>query len=103
MSDGTVIFSAQGEASSSPLFTADHGVWGCLGNGFVITFLEVNYDASGQFAGIFKLRGIFTLNATGDQADVNFFVEFTDAQGQPVFSGTGSGHSFRIKLEAPPQ
>jgi len=99
--DGNVIFVSQGEASSSPLFTAQHGVWGCIGNRYTFTFLEIDYNPApdGSFAGIFKLRANINVHSSGDETDQQFAFEFRDPNGKLLYTGTGMGTGKRIKLE----
>ena len=97
--DGNVIFVTQGEAAGNPLFTAEHGVWGCIGSRYTFTFLEINYNPDGSFAGIFKVRANIGLHASGDEIEVRLVFEFRDANGILQQTGTGTGTGKRIKLE----
>jgi hypothetical protein len=97
--DGNVIFVTQGEAAGNPLFTAEHGVWGCIGSRYTFTFLEINYNPDGSFAGIFKVRANIGLHPSGDEIEVRLVFEFRDANGNLQQTGTGTGTGKRIKLE----
>jgi hypothetical protein len=78
------------------------GAWISTGDRSVTyTFIALDRNASGDFKGTFKVRGKVTLNETYDEFAGGGSVDFFDAQGKIVQSGTFTTHATRIKVEKP--
>jgi catechol 2,3-dioxygenase-like lactoylglutathione lyase family enzyme len=102
--DGTVVYSVQGEVSTSPNrppHTSLHGVWRHLGGGkFGYTVWDIWYDANtGQLIQFGKLRGEATLSDDRDEASVRARLQFLDPQGVVLVDRTGTATFTRIPFE----
>ena len=94
-SDGTI-------TRFSPVDSGATGVWASAGDRSVTyTFIALDRSASGDFKGTFKVRGKVTLNEAYDEFAGGGSVDFFDAQGKIVQSGTFTTRATRIKVEAP--
>jgi hypothetical protein len=81
-----------------------HGTWVKVGGRkFIITFLFLIYDPTGQFIGTGKVRQTLTLNRAGDDYDGIASTEIFDPAGNPLpqFSACGTFQGKRIKAERP--
>ena len=94
-SDGTII-------RFSPVDSGATGAWISTGDRTVTyTFIALDRSAGGDFKGTFKVRGKVTLNETYGESMGGGSVDFFDAQGKTVQSGTFTTRATRIKVEAP--
>ena len=92
-SDGTII-------RFSPVDSGATGAWISTGDRTVTyTFIALDRSAGGDFKGTFKVRGKVTLNETYDEFSGGGSVDFFDAQGKIVQSGTFTTRATRIKVE----
>jgi hypothetical protein len=94
-SDGAVIRFSTVDAGAT-------GTWISTGDRTVAyTFVALERGVNGDFTGTFKVRGKVTLNATFDEFEGGGKVDFFDAQGNMVQSGTFTTQATRIKVESP--
>jgi hypothetical protein len=94
-SDGTIV-------RFSPVDSGAAGAWISTGDRTVTyTFIALDRSAGGDFKGTFKVRGKVTLDETYDEFSGGGSVDFFDAQGKIVQSGTFTTRATRIKAEAP--
>jgi hypothetical protein len=78
------------------------GAWISTGDRTVAyTFVALDRDSEGNFKGTFKVRGKVTLNEAYDEFTGGGSVDFFDAQGKIVHSGTFTTCATRINVEAP--
>jgi len=104
--DGGVIASAQGDVlldappGVPPVATAGHGAWVRTGQTFRFTFRQIFYNADGTYAGGAKISHRVRLNAGGNGWTGSLSVEIYDADGNVVFSGTGTETAVRIRAES---
>src|SRR5262249_47409076 len=92
-SDGIVLNSVQSEVSSTRpvgVLTPAHGVWARRGDRqFAITEVAVFYDIqTGEFRAAGKLRGVLTLDKTGDALSGTVTADGFGADGNLVFTLT---------------
>jgi hypothetical protein len=104
-SDGIVLNSVQSEVSSTRpvgVLTPGHGVWMDLGHRqFAITEMAIFYDIqTGEYRLTGKLRGVLTLDKSGDALSGTLTVEAIGPDGNLVFTLTHSLRFTRIKVEA---
>ena len=104
-SDGIVLNSVQSEVSSTRpvgVLTPGHGVWMDLGHRqFAITEMAIFYDIqTGEYRLTGKLRGVLTLDKSGDALGGTLAVEAIGPDGNLVFTLTHSLRFTRIKVEA---
>jgi hypothetical protein len=86
----------------SPVDSGATGAWIDSGDrSITYTFIALDHSAGGAFKGTFKVRGKVTLNETSDEFAGGGSVDFFDAQGKKVQSGTFTTHATRIKVEKP--
>jgi hypothetical protein len=82
------------------LATAGHGAWRITGkNRFVLTYLNLTYDASGNPTGSGKVRQAMTLDGTRYSGSGDFF--YYDLNGNVIASGTFTITAKKIRVEAP--
>jgi hypothetical protein len=104
--DGGVIASAQGDVlldappGVPPVATAGHGAWVRTGRTFRFTFRQIFSNADGTYAGGAKISHSVRLNAGGNGWTGSLSVEIYDADGNVVFSGTGTETAVRIRAES---
>jgi hypothetical protein len=104
-SDGIVLNSLQSEVSLTRpvgVLTPAHGVWANLGHGqFAITEMAVFYDIqTGEFRFSGKLRGVLTLDKTGDELSGTVTADAFGPDGSLAFTLTHTLRYTRIKVEA---
>jgi hypothetical protein len=105
---GTETYSAGGgyveadQLSFTPgyLATAGHGAWRIAGkNGFLLTYLNLTYDASGNPTGSGKVRQTTKLHGNRYSGSGDF--SYYDLNGNVVASGTFTITAKKIRVEAP--
>lgn len=104
-SDGIALNSVQSEVSTTRpvgVLTPAHGVWAPVGNRqFAITEMAVFYDIqTGEYRSTGKLRGVLTLDKTGDALSGSVTAEAFGPDGTLVFTLTHTLRFARIKVEA---
>ena len=97
-------YSEADQLSFSPGFlaTPGHGAWApASGRTFLLTYVNLTYDAAGNATGTGKVRQRATLDRTGKsyQGSGDFF--YYDLAGAEVFNGTFTITAVRIGVEAP--
>jgi len=103
---GGLIASAQGDILLSPppgvppVATAGHGAWEKTGNRrYAFTFIQILYGSDGSYQGEAKSRHKITLNNSGNRWSGQLQFEIFDADGNVVFSGSGTEQATRIEVE----
>jgi hypothetical protein len=104
-SDGIVLNSVQSEVSSTRpvgVLTPGHGVWMDLGHRqFAITEMAVFYDIqTGEFQAAGKLRGVLTLDKTGDSLSGSVTADLLGPDGNLLVTLVHTLRFVRIKVEA---
>ena len=80
--------------------TSFHGAWARVGERtFNVTFAALRVNRQGGYAGMVKVRGHITLNATGDTFSATAFNVITDATGKVIETGKGPVMGTRVKVE----
>jgi len=104
--DGGVIASVQGDILLNappgvpPVATAGHGAWEKTGSRrYAFTFIQIFYDADGNYQGEAKIRHSITLNHRGNSWSGQLQVEIFDADGNVVFTGSATEQATRIVVE----
>ncbi len=104
--DGGLVASAQGDILLNappgvpPVATAGHGAWEKIGSHrYAFTFIQIFYDADGNYQGEAKTRHSITLNQRGNSWSGQLQVEIFDADGNVVFTGSATEQATRIKVE----
>ena len=103
-SDGTMTCSDQGAVSTTDasVFTSCHGVWkGLHGSTLAYTQVELISDLSGNLVGHLRVRGVYTVSASGNAYEGVSFAEITLTDGTVVFSSEVTNAGERIQLELP--
>jgi hypothetical protein len=86
--------------ASIHLMSSGHGQWTkTQGGGFAVTFIHLQFDENGQFAGTVKIRAYVMLDNSGNQFGGPFKTDFFDAGGNPLFSIEGTVDAARISVE----
>ena len=104
--DGTITVADQGNVNigATQLFSAGHGSWVATGDRtFNWTVVELISDLNGSLVGTLKVRGTYTVDATGNAYTGVFYAEVKDLSDNLVFppvDGTNAGQ--RIQVEAIP-
>lgn len=82
------------------LATAGHGAWRITGkNKFLLTYLNLTYDASGNPTGSGKVRQAMSLDGNRYSGSGDFF--YYDLNGNVIASGTFTITAKKIRVEAP--
>jgi hypothetical protein len=104
--DGGLVASAQGDVLLNappgvpPVATAGHGAWEKIGSRrYAFTFLQILYDADGNYQGEAKIRHSITLDHRGNSWSGQLQVEIFDADGNVVFTGSATEQATRIVVE----
>ena len=84
------------------MFTSCHGVWTHLEkHKFAYTSFELVSDLSGNLVGYLKVRGIYTVSATGNAYSGNSLAQIFDTDGNVLFSTEVTNAGQRIQIELP--
>jgi hypothetical protein len=96
--DGGVVQTDAGPPT--PLqFSTGHGGWRRVGRrDFVITYTQLQFDASQNLDGIFRGRITARLNNAGDALTGRLTVDFFDLHGNLLFSGNGTVKAQRLPV-----
>lgn len=82
--------------------TAGHGAWRSTGPGtFLLTYLNLTYDASGNPTGSGKVRQTTTMNKNGTSYSGSGDFFYYDLNGNTVASGTFTITATRIMVQKP--
>ena len=87
---------------ADPSIKTGHGAWTRKPKQvFPVTILLYQFGPTGSFVGTLKARATLRVNDKSDSFDSDdYHFEFFDKDGHPTgFSGTGSAHGTRIKVE----
>lgn len=104
---GLTTFSADGGLSetnaltlASSLESPGHGQWIRIKpRRYAVTFVNLEVNPDGSFAGIGKVRSTITLGQTGNDWSGTFQVELLDPDGNLLFSDNGTVSATRITVE----
>ena len=102
--DGTMQCSDQGSVTldQPTIFTSCHGAWQHLENRtFAYTSVELISDLSGNLVGYLKVRGVYTVSASGNEYDGTSFAEISDPDGNLLFSVGVINAGKRVVVELP--
>ena len=84
------------------LATPGHGSWKSTGKRtFLLTFLNLTYDAAGTPQGTSKVRQVATLSEDGNAYSGSGNFDGYDVSGSVIFSGTFTITAVRIAVEEP--
>jgi hypothetical protein len=84
------------------LATPGHGSWKNTGKRtFLLTFLNLTYDAAGTPQGTSKVRQVATLSEDGNAYSGSGSFDGFDVSGNVIFSGTFTITAVRIAVEEP--
>jgi hypothetical protein len=84
------------------LATPGHGSWKSTGKGtFLLTFLNLTYDAAGTPQGTSKVRQVATLSEDGNAYSGSGSFDGYDVSGNVIFSGAFTITAVRIAVEKP--
>ncbi|HEX7295193.1 MAG TPA: hypothetical protein VF251_05530, partial [Pyrinomonadaceae bacterium] len=85
------------------LFSAGHGSWTATGDRtFNWTVIELISDLNGNLLGTLKVRGTYTVDATGNAYSGVFYAEVKDTSDNVLFAVDGTNAGQRIQVEAIP-
>ena len=102
---GTMNCSDQGAVTTTEpptVFTSCHGAWTHLSKRtFAYTAFELMSDLSGNLVGYLKVRGVYTVSASGNGYTGTSFAQILDADGHVLFSAQVSNSGQRILVELP--
>jgi hypothetical protein len=102
--DATMTCSDQGSVTLSDpsVFTPCHGVWTHLmQRDFAYTQLELISDLSGNLAGYLKVRGIYTVSASGHDYTGTSVAQIFDTNDNVLFEVEVANAGHRIVVELP--
>jgi hypothetical protein len=102
--DGTMTCSDQGGVTTDPasVVTSCHGVWTHLEERtFAYTSLALISDLNGNLAAYLKVRGIYTVSASGNEYQGTSFAQVLDPNGNVLFSVDVTNAGQRIQIELP--
>ena len=102
--DGTMTCSDQGGVTTDPasVVTSCHGVWTHLEDRtFAYTSLALISDLNGNLAAYLKVRGIYTVSASGNQYEGTSFAQVLAPNGNVLFSVDVTNAGQRIQIELP--
>jgi hypothetical protein len=103
--DGTVMVADQGNVNlaAGQLFSAGTGAWIAQGEGtFSWTVVELISDLNGNLQGTLKVRGTYTVDASGNNYSGVFLAEVRDTSDNLLFSIGGTNTGQRIVVEPLP-
>src|SRR5262245_61850426 len=103
--DGTTTVADQGNVNigAGQLFSAGHGSWVATGERtFNWTVVELISDLNGNLLGTLKVRGTYTVDATGNAYSGVFYAEVKDTADNLLFAADGTNAGQRIQVEAIP-
>lgn len=102
---GTMNCSDQGAVTTTEpptVFTSCHGAWTHMGKRtFAYTAFELMSDLSGNLVGYLKVRGVYTVSASGNGYTGTSFAQILDADGHVLFSAEVTNTGRRILVELP--
>jgi hypothetical protein len=102
--DGTMTCSDQGSVTidEPSVFTSCHGAWAHLKkHDLAYTQLELISDLSGNLVGYLKVRGIYTVSASGNEYTGNSVAQIFDTDGNVLFEVQVANAGNRIVVELP--
>lgn len=104
--DGSYVGTTQGDTilnaspGALPITSPQHGTWTSLGNAtYALTFMAILTDLQGNFGATLKVRQTINLNQTGDTWSGPFRAEYFDANGNVIFTFSGTMQATRINVE----
>jgi hypothetical protein len=98
--DGGYVGAAQGSGACCPILTPGHGVWRNTGaNDFLVTFISLGYDDSGDLMGTLTGRLEVRMDPSGNQFGGEFAGTMVAPGGAALFTIEGTVEGERI--EAP--
>jgi len=103
--DGTVTVADQGNVNlaAGQLFSAGTGAWVAQGERtFSWTVVELISDLNGNLMGTLKVRGTYTVDASGNSYSGVFLAEVKDTSDNVLFSIGGTNAGQRIVVEPLP-
>ena len=103
--DGTVTVADQGNVNlaAGQLFSAGTGAWVAQGERtFSWTVVELISDLNGNLQGTLKVRGTYTVDASGNSYSGVFLAEVKDTSDNVLFSIGGTNAGQRIVVEPLP-
>jgi hypothetical protein len=95
--DGRYIGAAQGSGACCPILTPGHGEWRRADGGYIVTFVSVGYDASGDLIGRVTGRLEIRMESPADHFEGEFAGAMIDPSGAIVFSTAGNLRGDRIR------
>ena len=102
---GTMNCSDQGAVTTTDpptVFTSCHGAWTHMAKRtFAYTAFELMSDLSGNLVGYLKVRGVYTVSASGNGYTGTSFAQILDADGHVLFSSEVTNTGRRIPVELP--
>ena len=85
---------------ASSLESPGHGQWMRTKHGrYALTFVNLEVNPDGSFAGTGKVRSTVTLGASGNELSGTFQVDIFDPNGVLLFSDSGTVSATRIEVE----
>ena len=102
---GTMNCSDQGAVTTTEpptVFTSCHGAWTHMAKRtFAYTAFELMSDLSGNLVGYLKVRGVYTVSASGNSYTGTSFAQILDPDGHVLFSSEVTNTGRRIPVELP--
>ena len=102
---GTMNCSDQGAVTTTEpptVFTSCHGGWTHMSKRtFAYTAFELMSDLSGNLVGYLKVRGVYTVSASGNGYTGTSFAQILDADGHVLYSVEVANNGQRILVELP--
>ena len=93
--DGTLDGPANDHFSGAAL-----GLWKKTGfRDITFSFVQNNINADGSAGGVYVIKGVMTLNPTGDQSSGNSTFQLIDNSGKVLFAGTATFTATKLKLD----
>ena len=104
--DQTMVCSDQGAVTTvgpePAVFTSCHGVWTHLEKrDFAYTSIELISDLGGNLVGYLKVRGLYTISASGNEYTGTSLATIVDLDGNLLFSSEVTNSGQRIVVELP--